>query len=481
MENKLYSKLICPVVLLIVLCFTGCYFYVYDIVDVPEQATAWTPLYLDASVKFNHNYLGANEPDVHWSIKNAGTTKAKIAEVGYKTSCLLTMAPGTVLVSASAEGFSKDFTITVLPAPEEIHTLGTELISKNVNTAKNPVLLKIKLNLEVHWKDLMNMLSVADRYVNLDLAESTGTQIPDFSGPYSENKVMSIVLPESIISIGDSAFSYCKGLTSISLGNNVLHIGDYAFSNCNELTDILIPDSVTSIGDYAFYNCKGLTSISLGNSVSHIGNYVFYNCDELSGILIPDSVISIGNSVFAGCSNLTAIDVAPGNAVYTSIDGILYNKTATSLIRCPIGKTGTIKIPDTVTGIEADAFESCAGLISVNIPDSVLSIGNYAFGGCTSLASVIIGNKVETIGASAFRYCTNLASVNIPDSVLSIGNYAFDNCNRLVRVTFNGAITQDGFDEDAFYPGDLRLRYFANSGGQGTYTRTSGSDRWSKE
>ncbi|MDB4503920.1 leucine-rich repeat protein, partial [Akkermansiaceae bacterium] len=134
----------------------------------------------------------------------------------------------------------------------------------------------------------------------------------------------SITIPDSVTSIGASAFAACTGLTSITIGNSVTSIGDYAFNGCTSLTSITIPDSVTSIGTAAFGGCTGLTSITIGNSVTSIGAGAFNGCTSLTSITIPDSVTSIGASAFAACTSLTEIifqGAAPtvGSGVFTGV------------------------------------------------------------------------------------------------------------------------------------------------------------------
>ena len=231
-----------------------------------------------------------------------------------------------------------------------------------------------------------------------------------------------IVIPNSVTSIGDYAFSHCTGLTSVTIGNSVTSIGNNAFSYCTGLTSVTIPNSVTSIGIHAFLYCSSLTSVNIPNSVTSIGEYAFSNCSGLTSITIPNSVISIGSSAFRSCTRLTSVII--GNSVTSIGDDAFYEcSSLTSVI-----------IGNNVTSIGKDAFYDCRSLISVKIPNSVTSIGERAFYGCIRLTSVIIGNSVTSIGETAFYECRSLTSVTIPNSVTSIGNYAFSRCNSLEYV-----------------------------------------------
>ena len=115
----------------------------------------------------------------------------------------------------------------------------------------------------------------------------------------------SFVIPNSVTSIGSSAFSGCTSLASVTIPNSVTSIGSDAFSGCTSLTSVTISDSVISIGNYAFSGCSKLTSVTIPDSATSIGNYAFRYCSSLTSIVIPDSVTSIGNSAFSGCSKLT--------------------------------------------------------------------------------------------------------------------------------------------------------------------------------
>ena len=225
----------------------------------------------------------------------------------------------------------------------------------------------------------------------------------------------------SVTSIGNDAFAYCSGLTSIDIPNSVTSIGISAFVYCSGLTSIDIPNSVTSIGISAFFSCTGLTSVT-----------------------IPNSVKSIGFGLFEGCSNLIKINVNENNTNYSSIDGVLFNKSQTELIQYPGGKQGSYAIPNSVTSIGRSAFWECHGLTSVTIPNSVTNIGYGVFYNCTRLTSVTIPNSVTSIGNVAFGRCSGLTSIDIPSSVTSIGNDAFAYCSGLTSIDIPNSVTSIG-------------------------------------
>ena len=114
----------------------------------------------------------------------------------------------------------------------------------------------------------------------------------------------------TVTSIGNSAFSSCSGLTSVTIPDGVTSIGNSAFSYCSGLTSVTIPDSVTSIGNGAFSWCSDLTSVTIPDSVTTIGEYAFFYCTDLTSITIPGSVTSIGNRAFGKCTSLSSITFA---------------------------------------------------------------------------------------------------------------------------------------------------------------------------
>ena len=210
-------------------------------------------------------------------------------------------------------------------------------------------------------------------------------------------------IPDSVTSIRGNAFSGCVHLVSVSIPDSFRSIGDYAFSGCASLVSVTIPYTVKTIGSYAFSECTSLDSISLPYNVTSISSYAFKGCNSLTSVRIGDSVSVIDSSAFDGCTNLATINVSINNKSYSTLYNVLFNKSKTTLILYPAGKTDTTyTIPNSVTSIRDNAFRNCTSLTSVTIPDSVTSIGYSAFYGCTSLTSITIGNSVKFIDDYAF-------------------------------------------------------------------------------
>ena len=197
--------------------------------------------------------------------------------------------------------------------------------------------------------------------------------------------------------ICDDAFFKCSSLTSIVISNSVVSIGDNAFKGCNSLSNVVIPNSVTTIEAGAFWDCSSLTSIVIPNSVVSIEDYTFMDCCSLLNIVIPDSVTSIEICAFSGCSSLSSV-VIPNSVV--SIGGSAFSgcSSLTSIV-----------IPNSVVSIGDSAFEDCRFLLIIDIPDSVTSIGNSAFSGCNNLSYKL---KQELI--SCFGYKLFLAPYELP-------------------------------------------------------------------
>jgi hypothetical protein len=288
----------------------------------------------------------------------------------------------------------------------------------------------------------------------------------------------SVTIPNSVTSIGTQAFGW-TALTNVTIPSSVTSIDPSAFWDCSSLAAITVdalnpayssvdgvwfdksqttliqcpagraggytvPHSVTSIGGWAFSFCASLTSITIPSSVASIGFGAFNHCSALTSVTIPDSVTSIGEGAFWYCTSLSAITVDVLNSAYSSEAGVLYNKSQTTLIQCPGGKTGSYAIPNSVTSIGRWAFELCTNLTSVTIPNSVTSIGLGAFESCTSLTNVTLSSSVTSIETTAFAYCISLTSITIPSSVTSIRSFAFESCTSLTSITIPNSVTEVG-------------------------------------
>ena len=369
--------------------------------------------------------------------------------------------------------------------------------------------------------------------------------------------ITSVVIPVGVTKIGLSAFSYCTGMTSITIPNTMEHIGDWVFGRCTSLTSISIPNSVKSIGVWAFHstglttidipasvedigywafincaqlsairvdagnatysdvggvlfdknhtvlyrypegkngssysvpngvkeiggvafaNCKSLTSITMTGTVEEIGFSAFQGCSALASLTIPGSVKSMtGDNIFTDCELLSAIEVSPANVYFSSVDGVLFNKSQTVLHRYPEGKSAaSLAIPGTVEEISSQAFINCAkllsvtmpgglktielksfqrctGLASITIPNSVTHIGEMAFSECSGLTSVTLSGALETIESRAFASCEKIASIALPKSLLTLGDYVFLGCIELAAINVDAGNPNYMSDEGVLF------------------------------
>ncbi len=309
------------------------------------------------------------------------------------------------------------------------------------------------------------------------LTELGGSAFNECSGLY---KIYWNVINHNDYNSDSSPFKGLTNITEFKVGNGVEKIPAYLCEGLSGLTSLILPSSLLSIGEEAFSGCNGLTSVNFPSSMKSIGEQAFYGC-SLTSVTIPNSVDSIGINPFNGCSELSSITVESGNSNYDSRDNCnaiietqsnnLISGCKNTVVPTTVKKIGnysfawntgftTINIPNSVTSIgyaafaectnlnsitipnsvidiDTCAFSDCVGLTSVVIPNSVKSIEAGAFQYCSGLSSVSIGNSVELIGTSAFYSCSSLSSISIPSSVLSVGAYAFQGCSGLTTVTWN--------------------------------------------
>ena len=294
-------------------------------------------------------------------------------------------------------------------------------------------------------------------------------------------KIEKVVIPNSVLSVGDEAFYGCTKIKKIKIGNCVDSVGDYAFYGCTGLEDVAISNSTTNIGYEAFGNCSSLININIPSGLTNIDERAFYNCTSLTNITIPDSVTSIKYGVFSGCESIKSIVLGNGItsigksafSACSSLENLIIPDSVSKIDEYAFsGCTNltTLKISDSITSVSGDAFYHCNikeliitdgsktinsamivcenTLEIVRIPDSVTEIGNDAFYLCNSLTSIKIPDSVTSIGEYAFFNCKNLIGLTIPDSVISIGKKAFSGCTSLKSVKLGNGLTN--IEKNAF-------------------------------
>lgn len=314
------------------------------------------------------------------------------------------------------------------------------------------------------------------------------------------SSIKSVIIPQTVTTIGDYAFAYAHSLESINIPDSVQYIGDYAFVNASSLKSIDIPDSVQHIGSASFADCYNLTELTLPNNLSHIGNnpffasgiekliiasdhpllevvngmlyskpekrliycfpeqispkcelrkdiqaiddYAFARCTSLQSISIPDTLCSMGKNPFVLCENLQEIQLSKNHPTLRVDDGILYSKIDDRLICCIDNNTHQLDIPNGIRSIDPYAFLQRTSLTDVTIPNTVISIGENAFAYCSQLQTVVLSNNMKEINQFTFYECRMLSEILIPEGITTIKNLAFRGCSNLNYVNLPNSLTK---------------------------------------
>ena len=444
----------------------------------------------------------ATNQNVTWSSNN--TSVATVSESGVVTA----VAPGKATITVKTQDGNKTATCAVTVNTIQVTGVsmnksstsldigGTETLYANISPAN-------ATNKNVTWSSSnTSVATVSSDGTVIAVARGTATiTVKTADGGKTASCNVTVIIPTFTTVTAFNAWLLAQPWNTI----NTPYVVALNLSSLEGLGNVLYNNRSDK---YVNLDFSGSTFTSIENyafcfTIRHGDGSIGINyCYNLINVTIPNSVNSIESEGFAHCENLTAINVGTGNNSYTSDNGVLYNKNKTSLVQYPAGKTGSsfiipnsvtsigdaafrgcidltsVTIPNSVTSMEVGVFANCIGLSNVIIPSSITSIEIRTFYGCTSLTNVIIPNSVTSIKYRAFYGCTSLTSITIPNNVNEIKWQAFDACTGLISVKFEGKITSDKFDYDAF-PGALSYRYIEN--GTGTYTRPNGSSNtWTK-
>ncbi|MBO5401975.1 MAG: leucine-rich repeat protein [Clostridia bacterium] len=361
---------------------------------------------LSHSHKYSNDW--AANATSHWKECSCGNESDMSAhtygewEVVTKATCI---ASGAKKHTCSACGYNETETIpetrhkyiSIVTPPTDVDDGYTTHTCENCGKSYTDSYVKATGDFSEGLSYSVNSDGVTCTITGIGTCEDTNLKIPPKIDGYK------------VTEIKQRAFLDCEQIVSVIIPNSVITIDRYAFDNCINLSAVTIPNSVLAIKSYAFYGCTSLAKLSIGNGVKEIGASAFYECTSLTTIIIPDSVISIGGSAFAECSRLV-----------------------------------NITIGENVTSIGTLAFYRCTSLVTVSIPDSVTYLGDWAFGNCNGLTSVTIGKGVTDIRNQMFENCTNLTSIIIPDAVTCIGEEAFRGCEKLTEITIGKGVTKIG-------------------------------------
>ena len=317
-----------------------------------------------------------------------------------------------------------------------------------------------------------------EKYVNLDLSACEGDILssPIISG----DKLVSLVLPKGLASIGNRVFYGSNNLTIKELPAGLTSIGQSAFQGCTSLALKELPAGLISIGQSAFQGCTSLTLKELPAGLISIGVNAFSDCINLALTKLPAGITSIPGSAyggtFSGCTSL-ALTELPARLAYIG-DGAFYGCTNLALTELParlafIGRLAfydctslaLTKLPEGITTISGGTFAGCINLALTELPVGLTTIGDSvprlkngtvwhagAFSDCISLALTELPASLSYIGEYAFSGCTSLALTGLPAGITTINNGTFSGCTSLALTELPPGLIAI-YDDDGYYNG----------------------------
>ncbi len=277
----------------------------------------------------------------------------------------------------------------------------------------------------------------------------------------AKNTIYSV--PSGVEIIGDSSFDSCCNLEEVTFPNSVKTIENNAFCDSSSIKRLILPDSVSYIGDEAFSTCTRLAELRLPANLTYFGSKAVFCCIDLKSITIPKCVTKLTSTDLAGCSSLESISVESGNPNFISVDGVLFNKSKTTLIKYPAKKKlDTYNIPSGTATIMLEAFDSTSYLHTLNIPESVSTIDSLALNLNRSIAAFnvdpdnwafssldgVLYNKARTT-LLVYPYNKECDVFNIPSGVEKIEKYSFESTN-ITNVFIPSTVESIGYRAFSF-------------------------------
>lgn len=236
------------------------------------------------------------------------------------------------------------------------------------------------------------------------------------------SKIKAVVFPESLTTIGSSAFRWCSAIEELDFSacKNLETIGDNAFQGCSKVETVNLPEGLTTIGASAFTNCTALKTVTFPSSLTTIGSNAFQQDANLQNFTLPEGLLSIGSYAFEQCKGLTSVT-----------------------------------IPSTVKTIGQYSFQYCYDLATIEIVDStdpdnqkrVIETGAFYQAGITTIT---IPGSITKVCSKAFDCCKNLKTVIIADGVDEIESNAFSTNDALITVEFLAVTNPPIIEDDAF-------------------------------
>lgn len=348
------------------------------------------------------------------------------------------------LSSIGAYAFGGSTKLKEVKIPDTISEIGKGTF-KNCTALETVYIPSALLNLNVPYDSnsgkTQGIFSGCSNIRNVVFEDSVNT-IP--AGLFGGSGLKSIVIPDTVKTIGEYAFANCESLATVELPENLETMGKYAFSYDAKLRSVSFPDSIKEVGVRAFENCTALASayipaemeyatINYENDSSNCKGWgIFNGCPNLKNVEFEEGTDNIHSGLFAG-SGLKAI-VIPDTVKRIG----LY-----AFSNCEDLKT--VQLPEKLEEICGYAFSSCPGLKTITLPENVVSIGEHAFGKSSNLKEVVFeGNTLEKLDAYCFADALSLEKINLPSSIISIENYAFSNCGKLKAISLGENVTSIG-------------------------------------